>query len=546
MMLSKREKYRSNIMDHLGLVAGMCKELEISSIIDSLIEQDTDKRIVSVGKAVEAMILNGLGFINTRLYLVTEFFENKPVDRLLGEEIKAEHLNDDVLGRALDKLYEYGVSFLFPIIANKSCKKLGINTDYAHLDSTSFHVDGTYNSANPPSEEENIIHITKGYSRDHHPELNQVILSLIVSNKGGLPLQMKPLSGNKNDKEEFGKIIDSHIEQLINYHNFKYVVADSALYTKTNLKILEEHKHIKWITRVPATLKEVKEILSKSDDLEFIKIDDNYSYYEHESNYAEIKQNWVVIFSKHAYHREIKTLDKQIAKKIEKEMKTFDTLCKVEFACESDAEKEIAKFSKKCQYLIINDISYQEVRRHKGKGRPKNGSIAPIVGYTIEAYPSFSLLKREEKRKEKGIFILASNELDKTILSSPDMLVGYKNQGRVERGFRFLKDSSFLASAIFLEKPERVEALLFIMTLCLMVYSALEYKIRTELKNKNKFFPNQKKKNIQNPTAKWVFFCFVGIHEIIINGEEKIIANLKQRNKIILKILGDNYSDFYT
>jgi transposase len=101
MVIKKEEKYRSKIMNHLGLIAGMTKELEIANVIDSLIEQDMDKRTVSLGKAVEAMVLNGLGFVNTRLYLVTKFFENKPVVRLLGPGIKEEHLNDDVLHSSL-------------------------------------------------------------------------------------------------------------------------------------------------------------------------------------------------------------------------------------------------------------------------------------------------------------------------------------------------------------------------------------------------------------------------------------------------------------
>jgi transposase len=50
------------------------------------------------------MILNGLGFVNQRLYLVSKFFEDKPVGRLIAEGIEAEHLNDDRLGRALDSM----------------------------------------------------------------------------------------------------------------------------------------------------------------------------------------------------------------------------------------------------------------------------------------------------------------------------------------------------------------------------------------------------------------------------------------------------------
>lgn len=59
------------------------------------------------------MILNSLGFVNQRLYLVSKFFEDKPVDRLISAGIEAEHLNDDSLGRALDSLYEHSVTSLF-------------------------------------------------------------------------------------------------------------------------------------------------------------------------------------------------------------------------------------------------------------------------------------------------------------------------------------------------------------------------------------------------------------------------------------------------
>jgi hypothetical protein len=66
--------YQSQILDHLGLVAAMFDALGIGDIIDQAICQDTIKRQVSVGQAVKAMILNGLGFVNQRLYLVPYFF----------------------------------------------------------------------------------------------------------------------------------------------------------------------------------------------------------------------------------------------------------------------------------------------------------------------------------------------------------------------------------------------------------------------------------------------------------------------------------------
>jgi transposase len=162
--------YQSQALDHLGLVAGMFEELGIGTVIDQAIAQDTTKRTLSVGQAVKAMVLNGLGFVNQQLYLVPSFFQNKPTARLVGPSITAAHLNDDVLGRALDPLYHYGVTPLSSLIATEAAARLGVISRFAHLDTTSFHVDGRYNSADEPNTA--VIQLTHGYSRDPRPDLN--------------------------------------------------------------------------------------------------------------------------------------------------------------------------------------------------------------------------------------------------------------------------------------------------------------------------------------------------------------------------------------
>jgi len=75
---------QSKNLDHLGLVAGMYDELGIADLIDGLIPQNHEKRNLSIGLAVKAMILNGLGFVNQSLYLTPQFFMNKPVDILIN------------------------------------------------------------------------------------------------------------------------------------------------------------------------------------------------------------------------------------------------------------------------------------------------------------------------------------------------------------------------------------------------------------------------------------------------------------------------------
>ena len=103
------QQYRTQVLDHLGLVAGMFEELGITEVIDRATKQDPEMRIVTAGHAVKAMVLNGLGFINQQLYLVPHFFHNKPISRLIAPGIQASHLNDDTLGRALDTLHDWVV-----------------------------------------------------------------------------------------------------------------------------------------------------------------------------------------------------------------------------------------------------------------------------------------------------------------------------------------------------------------------------------------------------------------------------------------------------
>src|SRR6266487_7091435 len=271
----KPQPYRTLIVDHLGLVAGMFEELGITEVIDKATQQDPEMRIVTAGHAVKAMVLNGLGFLTQQLYLVPHFFQNKPISRLIAPGIQASHLNDDTLGRALDTLYDFGVTELYSLIAATAATRLGLTPTFAHLDSTSFHVDGRYNSDEEP--EEHVIHITRGYSRDRRPDLNQVMLDLMVEHRAGIPVLMKPLSGNSSDVHDFGQIITDHMAQLQITYGTTFLVADSALYSAENLQKLAATR-LKWITRVPATLREAQAVLAQADPQTMAPLTEGYRY----------------------------------------------------------------------------------------------------------------------------------------------------------------------------------------------------------------------------------------------------------------------------
>ncbi|MCK5872019.1 MAG: IS1634 family transposase, partial [Methylococcales bacterium] len=116
----------------------------------------------------------------------------------------------------------------------------------------------------------------------------------------------------------------------------------------------------------------------------------------------------------------------------------------------------------------------------------------------------------------------------------------------VERGFRFLKDPLFMSSNFFLKSPKRVMVLTMIMTLCLLLYAALEHRICQSLKQAEKTFPNQKGKGIANPTARWVFQFFTGIYVLLQPENQVVVLNMNSSHILLLRLLGKKYEKLYS
>jgi transposase len=542
MIMPDYAPYRSQVLDHLGLVAGMFDELGIGDVLDQATQQNPEMRDLTLGEAVKAMVLNGLGFINQALYLVPRFFQNKPTSRLISPRVAPKQLNDDALGRALETLYAYGVTELYSLVAATAAQRLGLAPRFAHLDSTSFHVDGRYNSDEEP--DEHVIHVTRGYSRDQRPDLNQVMLDLIVEHQAGIPVLMKPLSGNSSDVHDFGQLITAHMAQLQITYGRMLLVADSALYSAENLQKLAETR-TKWITRVPATLSEAQAVLAQADPQTMAPLTEGYRSHVVRSSYGGVEQRWVLLHSAARQPQAQRTVDKQLLKCSEQEAKTFKNLCRTAFACAADAQQALATFAQGLQATFVAQSTARPTPRYDKRGRPGQGTPPDQVVYQLEGALAMRIAARQALIEQHSCFILATNELDDTLLSPQELLAGYKGQAWAERGFRFLKDPQFLASSLYLKKPERIMALLMVMTVCLLVYAALEYRIRHALKEHEATFPDQKGKRIQNPTARWVFHCFVGIHVLYLPHQWPIVLNLTEEHQHLLQVLGNRYAWFY-
>ncbi|MEO0934913.1 MAG: IS1634 family transposase, partial [Cyanobacteria bacterium J06641_2] len=279
--------------DSIGLV----------EIINKYCGSDLSEKISS-GHVVKAMILNGLGFVSSPLYLFSEFFKDKPCEYLIGKGVKAEYLNDYKLGRVLDNLFTKGLTEIFLAISLNVKEQFKISSKSSHLDSSSLHVHGKYDTSLPDvvidntSEDNQIktpqtIEITYGYSRDHRPDLKQFIIELISSGDGDIPMFFETASGNQSDSSNFAKIFSRYKEYVKDSDSL--MVADSALYNAKNINLLSG---MKWLCRVPLTIGIAKELVSKLLSTDFIVSSlPGYHYCKRIINYGGIEQRWLVVES---------------------------------------------------------------------------------------------------------------------------------------------------------------------------------------------------------------------------------------------------------
>jgi len=533
-----KRTFSTQRLDHLGIVAGVCRQIGLIHQVDTIVGQTGRK--VTVGEAVQAMVLNALGFVGRTLYLTPEFFFNKPVDILIREDLKAEDFNDDSLGRALDILYEVGLTEVFARVASHALSIFEIGHRFYHLDSTTFSLHGEYASS---CEDSQAIVISRGYSKDRRPDLKQVVVSLICTYRSAIPVWLESLDGNSSDKKAFPEVIKSYVDQMKGGKP-AYFIADSALYSAKNMKELSE---VFWLCRVPETVKEAKELCQAIEPSQMQSSEDGaYFHLEVESSYGGVFQRWLLVFSQVAYQREVSTFEKNLVKERQKARKELWHLSNQEFKSAEEAKKAVSTLERKWRFHS-SEVKLEEVHHYGRRGRPKGEPDRvswKVKGKVIEDEESILLALRS-----KGKFVLATNQLDKDSLPAEKMLEAYKAQGvSVERGFRFLKDPLFFASGLFLEKPERIMALLMVMGLALLVYALAEHKLRRELIEKDESVPNQLGKPTQRPTMRRVFQMFEGIDVLLIlepSGPKRLVLNLKPIHYKILNLMGPEIRKCY-
>jgi transposase len=307
------------------------------------------------------------------------------------------------------------------------------------------------------------------------------------------------------------------------------MVADSALYSTQNL---EQMKELKWLCRVPLTVKQAQLLVSQLTEKDFVEsAATGYYVAERTSNYGGIEQRWLVVESEVRRESDLRRLEKNLEKAEQIASKKLQKLCNQKFDNPPSANTSAAQLAKQLKYHNLTDIKVVELRPDPAKkASVKTGKIT----YKVQAdlVRDQSVVDTETRRA--GRFVLATNVLDTKVLSNDEMLCEYKAQQASERGFGFLKDPLFFTDSVFLKSPERIEALAMLMGLCLLVYTLAQRQLRQALSSSDLGIKNQLGKLTSRPTLRWIFQCFQAVHLLIINGIKQI-PNLTDERMWILR-----------
>jgi transposase len=303
---------------------------------------------------------------------------------------------------------------------------------------------------------------------------------------------------------------------------------------------------INWISRVPLTIKAAQELTQILLPEQFIKSNlyEKHSFCAVCSEYAGVKQRWIIVESELRRDADLKSLSKRIEQSLTLKIKSLKGLQNKEFACEADALIAAKDFEKTLNYHLLDEIKILAKPHYQRRGKPKLGDEVSYYTYHIQANLAENEIVINTHRNQAGRFILATNLLDEKKWTNDMILQEYKEQQTTERGFRFIKDPLFFASRVFLKNTKRIMALAMIMTLALMVYSLGQRQLRQSLKLTNSHLPNQKGQPTARPTLRWILQCFQSVHLVFVDGIKSSIQ-LTDRQKLILQFLCPSCHRYY-
>ena len=460
------------------------ERLEVPRILDKHIHSNRTGTL-SHGGAIGVLIHNIL-VSRDPLYRLPEWVEQLDAEGLGLTIEQKQAVNDDRMGRALEQLAKYGGRGVFFELALRSIEQFKLETSRVHFDTTSISFQGEYQASKKSPR------ICKGHSKDHRPDLKQLVFGLNVTSDGAVPLSHQVYSGNQTDDTVHRDNLDA-LRDLLDRDDFVYV-ADSKLCTRDNLKHIVDFGG-KFVTVMPRIWKQSSDfrerLRKKAARWRTILTVESSRHGAGLETYSTCRGPtktedgfriiWIKSSQKARSDREAreKRLEKAIAALKDLSGRINRRNLKTQKQIRAAIDGILKRYN--CEDFVRVTLTPTVITQYKRTrlGRPSPGDPKVRVSkteYSLEV--SRDAVRIRKERNTDGVYPLVTNLSSK--YGAARVVQVYRYQPYLEQRFQNLK-SRYSVAPVYLKSPKRIVGFLHACFLALMVSALIERELRRRM-----------------------------------------------------------------
>ncbi|MCX6674511.1 MAG: IS1634 family transposase [Methanothrix sp.] len=482
----------------LILIATYLNRLNFKESINRYVKWDPAQWKYSPGVLAQLLVIAVFIPANKKVALsrMHQIYAGMDLETLVGEPVEPAELSDGFFATMLDRLWEAGCENFLCTIALTVRTVFGLPPDYVfHSDTTSHVLYGDYDSSEYASDS-SLVHPTYGYSKEKRSDLKQIMTGMVTDGDGLIRVS-HVLDGNTADCK-YNYMMIKILQEVYGNEFCRYTyIADSKMLNKKNLDLISrDDKPVKMISRIPENFAGK---LAEKIRIKAYKKPDEWNRLgiccEHPAGKGKEPEYWVQTFKQQVFSLPVwihiyksGDAERRLQSKIEKDRAKFESDLKIltdrEYACEPDANTDIEAFLKSHSksFFSVSLSAVESVNEKNPVGRP-SAKPKPKNIEVVWAVSADEIIQNEGKtelqRQKDESFCLLTN-IDPDTLGGKEVLLRYKAQHKVEHNFSVLK-MPLLASTLFLEKSERIEAMMTLLYFSVLMHGILQVISRTRI-----------------------------------------------------------------
>lgn len=541
----------------LPLINHVLRRLGLDELLTEFVPTTDRRQRVSHAKAL-GVLLRSLLVERDPIYRQQEMVGTFAPGAFGLDRDEAAHVGDDVIGRALDRLFDADRGTLLTRVVVSAVKRFDVVLDELHDDSTSIKFTGQYSQARGRSlRGKRAAFITYGHSKDHRPDLKQLLFILTTTHDGGVPVQFRCEDGKTSDIVTHEETWDA-LCRVTGRPDFLYV-ADCKLCNEDAMNHIDRGRG-RFLTVLPRTRLEDREfrewIQSHEPPWELVRDEvnprrsdgprDRWRAFRY---HLPSKESWPVFWlwsSLLALHQE-QSRRQRIAK-AEEQLE--------ELQAQLTSSRSRRRSHEEVQHRVDAILAGQQVGRwlpvkihgteaHRYRqatpGRP--GPDTSYVrrtkrGWRLEWLVDENVIAYDHK--SDGMYPLLTNDRQ---ISVADAFAAHRRQPAIEKRFEQLK-TVFEVAPVFLKNEARIEALFLIYFLALLVQALIERELRRGMNRTGlanlPLYPEERA--CHAPTAEQIFrlFSLLARSTLLDDGREVRVFDpqLTELQRKVLRLIG--------